>query len=390
MKPVTYIAAAILLGIFHVLAFLGCQDMGSADIPQDTLPQDQNEEGVLFTAAGIAGEPGNGGNDGNAVEAHLTFPRDVTVGLHGELYIVDCSNHCIRLVETDGIITRYIGSGNPGDDVSGPAGTADFDEPSGLTIGPDGDYWIASWNNWKLKRVSLLTMEVSIPAGTTAGFSGDGGQASLAQLNLPSSIVFDDDGNIYVSDQANQRIRKIDTSMTISTFAGTGAKGYQDGAGDQALFSFPDGAGAVPAGRIAWAHHPDGLLVADTENHRVRYIVLETREVFTIAGTGQAGYSGEGGAATSALLNYPTDVLMTEDHEIFIADSRNHVIRKVNAVGQISTVAGNGIPGWSPDGTAATSARLNNPSGISFHEPSRTLYIADTDNHQVRKVKLPR
>jgi sugar lactone lactonase YvrE len=233
-------------------------------------------------------------------------------------------------------------------------------------------------------------MTLSVMIGSTPGYSGDGGPAGLAKLDHPSSLVFGEDGNTYISDQANQVVRMVDVNGDITTFAGNGNKGYRDGPGDMAEFSFPTGPGALPGGRIGWAHHPYGILVADTENHRIRFINTETREVFTVAGTGQPGYSGDDGPAINAQLNSPTDVYMSDDHEIFVADSKNHVIRKINAVGHIETVAGTGTPGDSPNGTPAVSARLNTPSGLHFDEATRVLYIADTYNHQISKVKLKR
>ncbi len=369
----------------HSMAILiGCKSPGSVD------PPEENVEGVLYTVAGIPGESGNGGDGGQATAAHLSFPQDVTVSLTGEVYIVDSKNHCIRMIQTDGTISRYIGSGIAGDGEGGQATEINLNEPSGLTIGPLGDLWLATWKNEKVKWIDPVTLAVTTPIGTTAGFSGDNGPANLAQLNLPNSIVFDLDQNMYISDQSNQRIRKIDWQMNITTFCGSGQKGYADSVGEAAMFSFPTGPGAVPGGRIAWAHHPYGLLVADTENHRVRFINLDTRQTYLVGGNGYAGYSGDGRLAVDAQLNYPTDVLMTDDHEILVADSRNHVIRKISTVGLIETVVGTGIPGNSPDGTEAKSAQLNTPSGIFFVESSRTLYIADTFNHQIKKVKLPR
>jgi len=373
-------ATAILLAAF---AFVGCNANGSSESEPD-------QEGVLYNVAGIAGTPGSDGDGGNALSAHLAYPQDVTVNSAGEVFIVDAQNNCIRLVQSNGTITRYIGSGNRGDGSSGKADQVDLDNPASITIGPTGDIWVASWKNCKIKLVNEVTSYLSVLIGTTQGFSGDGGPAAQAQLNLPSSVVFDESGNMYISDQVNQRIRKVDAGMIITTFAGSGESGHLDALGDSAEFSFPIGSNAVPGGRITWSHHPDGLLIADTENHMIRHINLETRMVYTIAGTGVPGYSGDGGPAIDAQLNYPTDILMIEDHEIYVADSRNHVIRKIDVVGNISTVAGTGIAGFSPDGTPAEDAKLNIPSGIFFVEEIRTLYIADTYNHQVKKVKLPR
>jgi hypothetical protein len=377
--------AGLSLALFSMGVLIGCGS-GTSDPPPPTL----DEEGILYNVAGIAGESGNDGDGGPATSAHLSFPQDVTVSSAGDLYIIDAKNHCVRVVRTDGTIARYMGTGIPGDGDNGPASGAALNEPAGLTIGPLGDFWLASWKNEKVKWIDPVTTDVTAPVGTTEGFSGDNGPANAAQLNLPSSVVFDLDGNMYISDQANQRIRKVDWQMNIITFCGSGQKGFADLSGSHAMFSWPSGPNAVPGGRIGWGHHPYGLLVADTENHRIRYVGLDTADVYTIGGNGQAGYSGDGGSAKDAKLNYPTDVYETDDHEILIADSRNHVIRKISAIGFIETVVGSGVAGNSPDGTVATSAKLNTPSGIAFVESTRTLYIADTYNHQIKKVKLKR
>ena len=372
----------------------GCSDFG------DPLEQDpvDSDEGILFDVAGIAGQQGNGGDGGAALEATLAFPQDVTALASGELYIVDYMNHVIRRIDQAGTISRFAGSGTQGDGLSGPADQIALDRPVGISTGAANDLWITDWMNCKVKRIDLATMSVSTPIGTSAGYSGDGGPANVAQLNLPSSALFgysDITGAIfpdkmYISDQVNHRIRMVDAQMNITTFAGSGVKGFANGEWDEAQFSFPDGASPIPGGRITWGHHPYGLLVADTENNRIRFIPDDTRQVFTIAGTGTAGYSGDEARAFDAELNYPTDVLMSLDHEIFVCDTYNHVVRKIDAVGHIHTVAGTGVAGSSPDGTPATEAMLNTPSGIGWDEATRTLYIADTYNHQVKKVKLRR
>jgi hypothetical protein len=370
------------------LLLISCGDSGPVDDEPD--PIEPGQEEILYIVAGISGTPGSSGDGGLAIGALLNFPRDVTPNPLGIVHIVDYENNCIRTIDTDGIISRTVGTGLPGDDTAGSASGASIDHPAGITIGQVGDLYISAWKNCKIKKVDLATQTISVTVGTTPGFSGDGGPAELSQLDHPSSLVFGEDGNAYLSDQANQRVRKIDSTGNITTFAGNGIKGYRDGAGDQAQFAFPSGPDALPGGRVGWGHHPYGILVADTDNHRVRFINLETRQVFTVAGTGVPGYSGDGGPAASAQLNSPTDVYMSEDHEIFVADSKNHVIRKINAVGQIETVVGTGQQGSSPDGTSAKSAKLNTPTGLHFVEATRELYIADTYNHLVRKVKLIR
>lgn len=350
--------------------------------------QAAEKDGYLYTVAGVAGEAGGSGNGGPAVKALLYWPQDIITNNAGEIYIVDWNNHCVRKIAVDGTISRAIGSGNLGDERTGPADEINLNHPTSLTIGPQGNFWLSAWHNWTIKLIDTKTWMVSTPIGTVQGLAGDGGPASQARLDLPSSLVFDPAGNMYLSDQGNQRIRKVDSQMVITTLAGSD-KGFADGIGEDAKFSFPRGSDASPGGKIAISDHGDEIYVADTENHRIRKIHLATRQVTTIAGTGEAGYSGDGGPALSATLNYPTDLVFTEDHEIFIADSRNHVIRKIDAFGNISTVVGTGIAGTSPDGTLAKSAMLNLPFGVYFDDANNTLYVADTFNHQVKRVKNP-
>ena len=175
----------------------------------------------------------------------------------------------------------------------------------------------------------------------------------------------------------------------ITTFVGSSVKGFADGNGSAAHFSMPVGTNAVPGGKIAISNDKQTLYCADTENNRIRKIDLATGDVTTIAGLGTAGFSGDGSAATSAELNYPTDVAVGPDNSIYIADSKNHCIRKINPAGNISTVAGTpGVLGYSPNSTVAKSAKLYNPSGV-YVSPDNTLFIADTYNHQIKKVHNP-
>jgi sugar lactone lactonase YvrE len=192
---------------------------------------------------------------------------------------------------------------------------------------------------------------------------------------------------MYISDQGNTRIRRVDGAGIISTFAG-GAEGFADGVGEAARFAWPTGTDSYPAGKMDVSADGAFLFLADTNNNRIRRIEVATRTVTTVAGTGAPGYAGDGGPALEALFNRPTDVASTPDGGLFIADSFNHVIRRIEPDGTVRTVVGKGVRGSSPDGAPVLDARLNRPSGISWDEASRTLYIADSFNHQVKKVKL--
>lgn len=345
-------------------------------------------EGVLYDVAGKATSAGYRGNSQPAVQARLYYPQDMVVS-GAELFIVDWNNHVIRKVDAAGIISMGMGSGIHGDDSNGPALEVNLNHPTNMAVGPTGDFYICSWHNWKIKKVDRNTLMVSSPVGTDNGFAGDGGLATEARISLPSSVVWDGAGNMYVTDQGNTRIRMIDAQGIIWTFAG-GDKGFVDAAGEAARFAWPTGTDSYPGGKMDRSGDGSSFYLADTENHRIRRIDIETGMVTTIGGTGVAGHSGDNGSALDAQFNEPTDIACTPGGDIYVADAANHVVRKIDRRGVVTTVAGTGNAGFSPDGTIATDAAMNRPSGVYWDDATSTLFIADTFNHQVKKVKLPR
>lgn len=378
------------LKLLSIITLLVCTISCKKDLPGDPIAETcSGGDGILCTVAGRTGEAGGGGNGGAAVDAKLYWVTDLTIDQSGNLYLVDFNNHCVRKIGTNGIITNFMGSGYLGDDATGHALNVNLNHPTEFHIDANGDYWLVAWHNWKLKKISASDLSVSSPVGTSQGFGGDGGPASLAKLNLPSSMVFTANGDIIMCDQANQRIRKVDiNTMTINTIAGS-SKGYADGVGTAAQFSLPEGSNAEPGGKIALSHDGQWLYIADTENHRIRKMNMTTFEVTTIAGTGVAGHSGDGGSALQASLNYPIDIAVANDNTIYIADTKNHCVRRISPDGIINTVAG--IPtqaGKSTDGKPATSSQLNHPRGLCL-TADNVLYIADTYNNRVVKVENP-
>ena len=345
-------------------------------------------DGILCDVAGISGELGGAGNGKDAHEAFLYWPMDVFVDAAGIVMIVDFNNHCVRKIEPDGIIDRLIGSGILGDDPVGMADGINLNHPTGIISGPDGNLYLSAWHNWKVKHIDVTSWAVTSPVGTSQGYAGDGGAATQAKLDLPVSTVFDPAGNMYISDQGNSSIRKVDLSGNITTLAGNGIQGFAEGTGSNAQFDFPKGSNATPGGKIEISNDGTYLLVADSRNNRIRKVILSTGEVSTIAGTGAAGYTGDGGQAIDATLDYPADVAVGTDGTIYFADGNNHVIRKIDPQGIVSTVVGTGVSGSSPNGTKAKEAMLNKPHGI-FITADNILYIADTYNQQVKKVKNP-
>jgi sugar lactone lactonase YvrE len=368
-----------------LIAF-GCGDDKTPD------PDLCGEPGMICTVVGVPDFAGYNGDSLALDETHLYWPHDVTLSPSGELIVVDFNNHRVRAVNlTTKTIRTILGSGVLGDDAAGPALEIDINHPAHVTFDGQGRLHLSSFHNWKVRRMSTGGFVETI-AGSVQGFGGDGGPAALALFDLPSSSRFDGLGNLYISDQGNGRIRRINPAGTIVTYAGTGEQGYggDDGPAVLATFDMPSGPDAVPCGKIDIGPDLDEIYVADTGNHRVREINLASGIIETVAGTGVPGYSGDGGPSDEAQLNYPTDVAVGPDHSVYICDSRNHVIRRIDPLGTISTVAGNFQKGrgYSGDEGPATEAQLDFPGGI-FVSPDNILYIADTQNHLIRRVELP-
>jgi DNA-binding beta-propeller fold protein YncE len=253
----------------------------------------------------------------------------------------------------------------------------------------DGSLTLVAWHNHKLRSYDPDTGLVTVTCGAAAGFGGDGGPARTAQLNQPSALVVAEDGTQYILDQRNQVIRSIDPEGIVSTIAGTPMMAGFDGDGGPAgdcKFSWPAGSNPPPGGGLAL----DGatLYVSDTLNHRIRAIDLETMVITTIAGTGEAGFSGDGEAALDAQLNFPRKLAIGPDGRLYVGDQQNHRIRAIDLHGGvIDTVAGNGEQGFTGDGVLATETALDQPSGVTFG-PDGAMYVLDTFNSRIRRVVL--
>jgi len=392
LSPSTRGTRLLLLTVPMAVALL----LAGALCPTTAYLQDDDDEIVetqaakprvprIITIAGT-GKAGFNGDRRAPKKTSFYWPQDILVDGAKNLYILDWNNHRVRLAPklTDKVVT-VIGSGFLGDGTTGPATKINLNHPTGLTLDSQGRLVLAAWHNWKIKRVNS-DGNIEILAGTSQGFSGDGNLGPKAQMDLPSSAAYDASGNLYISDQGNRRIRRLDPSGIITTIAGTGVPGFNGDnlPADQAQLNSPRGSDAPPAFKIAVSGNT--LYLADTLNHRVRAIDLIGGMISTVAGNGTPGFSGDGGPATDAQLNYPTDVAVGPDGSVFICDSLNHAVRKVNPQGIITTVAGVGSPGFKGDGKAATSARLNTPGGI-YVDAEGTLYIADSLNNRIRMVK---
>ena len=296
--------------------------------------------------------------------------------------VVGGATRQIQVHVSPGMITAYAGTGTQGYAGDNAAATAALlRDPQGVEVAANGDLYIADTGNHAVRKVSAATGVITTVAGSgPSGSSGDGGPATSAKLHSPAGVAVAANGDIYLSDTANDRIRKV-TAATgiITTFAGTGTAGYQGdgGAATSARLNTPEG--------VTLAANGD-LYIADTGNNAVRKVSAATLNISTYAGTGTAGFLGDGGAATSARLNAPEAVSLNSAGDLYIADTGNNRIRRVTAgSGVITTIAGTGTAGGTGDGGPATAARLNSPRGITV-SATGAYYIGDRSNNRARKV----
>lgn len=351
-----------------------------------------NQSGFICTIAGT-GKAGLGAEREPAIQTELFLPQDVAlrpgaggVGGEGGVIVLDWNNHRVREIDGEGRIHTILGTGRIGDGVDGPALQTELNHPTHVAFDRDGRLVLSAWQNFKVMRLGDDGSLTTIAGTGKRGFAGDEGPATSAQLDLPANVAFAADGSMFIGDQGNQRVRRVDPQGVIHTVVGTGEAGYggDDGPALDAKIQGPSGQTASPSLKIA-LDAEGNLYVADSGNHRVRK-VDSSGVIRTIAGTGVAGYSGDGGPAVSAELSRPTDLAFGPDGSLFIADTDNSCIRRVDLNGIITTVAGRcGTPGYDGDDQPATRARLSRPFGIEVGADG-TLYIADTYNHRIRVV----
>ncbi len=345
-----------------------------------------------FQAATIGGFSGDGGP---AIQAELSQPSAIALDAAGNLYIADSGNDMIREVgappqAVSATVLTAAGTGKAGAfSWQVPAVQAGLDEPRSLAVDSHGNVFIADtlFNRVMELHAStgLLTQEVG--SSTLPGYAGDGGPAAAARLNAPEGLALSGDELLYIADTGNNAIREVDLgSGIISTVAGDGQAGF-DGDGGPPTAAMLDG----PCGVAVDSHR--NLFIADTGNNRIREVILAAHRISTVAGNGMAGYSGDGGTAAQARLRGPEDVAIRPDGsyagwgDMYIADTGNNVIRRVSRQGTpaISTLAGNGEQGYAGDGGEAGQAELNQPRGVAL-DYMGNIVVADAGNDAVREV----
>lgn len=315
--------------------------------------------------------------------------------------IMDWNNHrVITLDDNDEIMVLTGVGGQLGDGPEGDASVAEWNHPTDVAWMSDGSVVMAAWHNSRVVKFDADFTTMEFIAGTGGrDFGGDGGPAEEAVLDLPCGVRVDEDDNIFIADMANQRIRMIDGDGIIDTIAGSGEHGFNgDGDALDTMFASPALQRAEPAFKIDYF---DGdLYVADTHNGRIRKFDVDAGTVVTVAGMGETpersdngtacttgcGYSGDGDLATAAMLDTPSDVAVADDGTIYIADTENSCIRVVDPSGIIDTFAGVcGERGYAGDFGAATDALLDRPFGVAIG-PDGRVFISDTYNSVIRVV----
>lgn len=335
----------------------------------------------LITSIAGTGEQGYTGDGGLAVAAQLSEPFMCALDAQGSLYIAEATNHCIRRVDTrTGVITTVAGTGELGySGDGGPATQATFNQPYAFEIDTNGDLYIVDRLNAVIRKVEAATGLISTVVGTgEPGTSPDHGLATQSALNEPNDCFLDNQGGLLIADIQDQRVRRFDLrSGLLTTFAGNGEKA-RIGDGLLAIEASILGARAVCMDRLG------NTYICEREGNGLRKVDVHGI-MSTFAGTGERGYSGDGGPALSASWGAPKALRCDAQNNIVVVDTENHAIRRIDGTtGLVTTLAG-GQHGSDGDGGPAIEAGLDRPHGCAI-DAQGNLFIADSNNHRVRVV----
>jgi len=316
---------------------------------------------------------------GKATQTEISLVDGITLDKKGNVYITMREHNIISRIDTKGMMTRYAGSGESGfSGDGGPAIKANFKTPAGLAFDPEGNLYIADRENHRVRKIDT-SGNISTFAGIgEAGFSGDDAPAVKARLNLPSGVVADEKGNLYISDRSNDRIRVVDKKGVIRTYAGTGVAGFQGDAGPalKAQLDKPFGIALDEA---------ENLYIADRNNNRVRKVSPEGI-ITTVAGDGGFFFMGDNGPAYRASVAAPTGVAVDKKGNLYIADRNNNRIRLVDKLGMIRTVAGTGQQDYNGDSETARETNLYLPFGLTV-DSNDNLLVIDRSHYRIRRIE---
>ena len=329
---------------------------------------------LLLVAVPIDAKPGSG----KAIETEISLVDGITLDKKGNMYIAMREHNIISRIDTKGTMTRYAGSGQSGfSGDGGPAANASFRVPAGLAFDSEGNLYIADRENHRVRKVDPKGYISTFAGIGEAGFSGDEGPAVKARLNLPSGVVVDKKGNLYISDRSNDRIRVVDKKGVIRTYAGSGVAGFQGDAGPalKAQLDKPFG--------IA-LDETKNLYIADRNNNRVRKVSPDGI-ITTVAGDGGFFFIGDNGPAYRASVAAPTGVALDSKGNLYIADRNNNRVRVVDRTGMIRTVVGTGQQDYNGDSEVARETNLYLPFGLTV-DSNDNLLVIDRSHYRIRRI----
>ncbi len=332
---------------------------------------------IITTVAGT-GNFGYNGDGIPATSANMSGPTAVVADSHGNFYISSNLDCRIRKVSVDGTISTIAGTGVPGfSGDGGPATLAAIHQPEGLFIDRQGNLFICDSYNNRIRKVDTNGIITTVAGSGESGFGGDGGQATVAKIWGPSHVYVDDNNFLYLADVGNRRIRMITPAGIISTIIGTGVSGYN---GD----NIPATSAMIGSPAAVVKDKYGNIYFGDVSNRRIRK-VDQFGYISTVAGTGISGHDGDNGPATNAKMLGPKGIVFDKYGNMFFVDGGTDRVKKVNTAGMITNVAGSDGIGFGGDGGPATAASLVQPASISF-KPNGDLLIADFGNNRVRMV----
>lgn len=336
---------------------------------------------TLVTVVAGSGERGSAGDGGPALQATFDNPFGITRGPDAALYVVEFEGNVVRRIDADGVITRVAGSGRKGGaGDGGPALDAEFNQPHEIRFDRAGNLYLSDMLNHRIRKVDAVTRVVSTVAGTgTPGFGGDGGAATQASLNHPIAIQFDATGDLFICDIGNHRIRRVQMKTgVIETVAGTGQK-----------LATPDGSPFATAPlygpRTLDFDASGNLWVALREGNQIWRLNRSNGQAQLIAGTGKTGFKGNGGPGREATFSGPKGLAIAPNGMVYIADTENHAIRSIDpATGKVEAFVGDGVRGDGVGGKGAD-CRLARPHGV-YVDRDGSVYIGDSENHRVKRA----
>ena len=353
----------------------------SGNVGMTTREVTANPATLVLTVAGT-GENGFDGDGGPAPAARVSRPMRMAFDQAGTLYFADADNNVVRRIALDGTISTVAGNGDSGfSGDGGPARQAALSFPLAVAVDKTGNLYICDNVNARIRKVNISTGVITTIAGNGINrSSGDGGLAIDAGLNNPQSIDVDSVGDLYIAESGSHRIRKITVADgRIQTIVGTGASGFSGDGG-------PASAAQLTTPNSIFVTRSGNLLISDSGNNRIRQVTASDGVIQTIIGNGVPTFTGDGGSAVNASINWPTSAISDELGNLYVADRGNQRIRRVDVVTRaISTIIGRGDVGFAGDGVSATASPLSAPTGLAI-DPAGTVYFSDRDNRRVRKI----